>query len=210
MSIRWICIKAIIIQFGGIQQSCPPSPPRRRKERWVGQGPFYRIARIDRQPGRGALPVSTSEESPRVRESWPLSLPKQFALISRAVVDASGKFRTFKQAVYMKALTAKKVKGGLDLLASEIHSGRVLFRMEKHLDDTHGCTGRAGERLVERYDDRAVVFTEMNPIRLIKSAAVKALSRTFVQCGWVATACLRKTGFDKNAAYLVPGRGFLR
>jgi hypothetical protein len=73
-----------------------------------------------------------------------LSLPKQFALISRAVVDASGKFSTFKQAVYMKALTAKKGKGGWDLLASEIHSGRVFFRMEKHVDDTHGCTGRAG------------------------------------------------------------------
>jgi hypothetical protein len=109
-----------------------------------------------------------------------LSLPKQFALISRAIVDASGKFRTFKQAVYMKALTAKKGKGGWYLHASEIHSGRVFFRMKKHVDDTPGCTGRAGEWLVERYEDRAVVFTEMNPIRLTKSGAVKALSRTFV------------------------------
>jgi hypothetical protein len=55
--------------------------------------------------------------------------------------------------------------------------------MEKHVDDRLGCTGRGGERLVDRYGDCAVVFTEMNQISLTKSGAEKSV-KPFLGVSW--------------------------
>jgi hypothetical protein len=112
-----------------------------------------------------------------------LSLPKQFALISRAVVDASGKFRTFKQAVYMKALAAKKGKGGRDLDTPESHSGRGFFRMEKLPDDMRRGSGRGEECLVERYDGPRGGFHRDESNRFNKERIQEhshAITRTFI------------------------------
>jgi len=75
------------------------------------------------------------------------------------------------------------MRGRLKVLhAPEIHSGRVFFRRENHVDQAHSRIPVEAENgIVDQHDGRAAVVTDMEWIQLTKSRSgrLAALLRAF-------------------------------
>jgi hypothetical protein len=89
----------------------------------MGQGPFYRVARIGRQPGRGGFAC-------RAGGRCGVSQGKLVLVAAEALcLDIAGRYRSvlkigaFDWALYLKALTAGTTEGGWDLPVSESAPG---------------------------------------------------------------------------------------
>jgi hypothetical protein len=176
----------------------------------MGQGPFYRVARIGRQPGRGGFAC-------RAGGRCGVSQGKLVLVAAEALcLDIAGRYRSvlkigaFDWALYLKALTAGTTEGGWDLPVSEIRSGRAdseeriipMARLAAKLESGDGSwIGAATARGSHRDGTNRINKEQIRESR-------KAVTWTFVERGLAITACLRKTGFIKYAAYPVPVRRF--